>query len=168
MLLCHRKPLADIEERIRDLFLKNHAPAAALRILKQDLLEEFRDEHPDVLKDGAFCPKIQWIYQKYYKMFVDTHPNFQEDEPVSDLTIEENIIINESETTQLKVEVPEQFCEDYIVPCDPAQLFLSELIGSDDDSCNNLSIADNSTETFTAIGVEEDMMDGHHSDYSLV
>lgn len=68
-LLCHRKPLERIEHKIRQLLLKNHTPVSALKILKQDLQQEFKDEYSKIVKDGAFCPKLQWIYHKYYSIF---------------------------------------------------------------------------------------------------
>ncbi|XP_065226337.1 uncharacterized protein LOC135849722 [Planococcus citri] len=72
-LLCHRKPIERIENKIRELLLKNHTPVSALKILKQDLQQEFKDEYSKIVKDGAFCPKLQWIYHKYYSIFKEMY-----------------------------------------------------------------------------------------------
>lgn len=88
-LLCHRKPSERIEQKIRELLLKNHTPVSALKILKQDLQQEFKDEYSKIVKDGAFCPKLQWIYHKYYSIFKEMCDPYKLKYSLSEFMIEE-------------------------------------------------------------------------------
>lgn len=101
-LLCHRKPSQEIEQKIRELLLKNHTPVSALKILKQDLQQEFKDEYSKIVKDGAFCPKLQWVYHQYYSIFKDTCPYKVKYFP-TEFLIEESI--DENSDAEMRTEV---------------------------------------------------------------
>ncbi|XP_030765420.1 uncharacterized protein LOC115889529 isoform X2 [Sitophilus oryzae] len=67
--LRHRRPTKETEEKILNLFSKGHSPSSALDLLKYDLQEEYGDNYYRIAADGALCPNLQWVFNKYYTTF---------------------------------------------------------------------------------------------------
>ena len=61
--MVHRDVSEVTREKLLDLFRQNHRPAEALRMLKQQLQVEHRDNFEAVASDRARCPDIGYCWR---------------------------------------------------------------------------------------------------------
>lgn len=80
--LRFRDPTDAVKLKFLELFKSHRSPAKALKLYKEDLLQENKDNYFYVIADRSICPDAQWVYRLYYstlKKGLDTDKRVNKD-----------------------------------------------------------------------------------------
>lgn len=64
--LRFRDPTDAVKLKFLELFKSHRSPAKALKLYKEDLQQENKDNYFNVIADRSICPDAQWVYRLYY------------------------------------------------------------------------------------------------------
>lgn len=64
--LRFRDPTDAVKLKFLELFKSHRSPAKALKLYKEDLQQENKDNYFNVIADRSICPDVQWVYRLYY------------------------------------------------------------------------------------------------------
>lgn len=64
--LRFRDPTDAVKLKFLELFKIHRSPAKALKLYKEDLQQENKDNYFNVIADRSICPDAQWVYRLYY------------------------------------------------------------------------------------------------------
>lgn len=67
--LRFRDPTDAVKLKFLELFKSHRSPAKALKLYKEGLQQENKDNYFKVLADRSICPDMQWVYRLYYSTF---------------------------------------------------------------------------------------------------
>lgn len=64
--LRFRDPTDAVKLKFLELFKSHRSPAKALKLYKEDLQQENKDNYFNFIADRSICPDAQWVYRLYY------------------------------------------------------------------------------------------------------